>query len=79
VRFDEVKDVLIKLLTTWQVIAVTIVVILYFCLVSSVASGYRRIRVPRIVKKERKKPAQAKPEAAPEEENAEEDTGITEK
>jgi phage shock protein PspC (stress-responsive transcriptional regulator) len=79
VRFDEVKDIVIEMFTTWQVIAVSVVVILYFFLVSAVASGYRRIRLPGIVKKERKKAAQEKPEAASEDEDSGEDTAVAEK
>jgi heme/copper-type cytochrome/quinol oxidase subunit 2 len=45
-RFGEIKDLLFQLITTWQVIAVTVVVILYFFLVSYVAKLHRRARPP---------------------------------
>jgi heme/copper-type cytochrome/quinol oxidase subunit 2 len=60
-RFGEIKDMLFQLITTWQVIAATVAVILYFFLVSYVAKVYRRARPPNGSKKKRKNAA-AEPE-----------------
>jgi hypothetical protein len=78
-RFDEVMDMLLQLIATWQVIAVTVVVILYFSLVFYVAKLHRRARPPSVPKKKKKKaetvPA---PEAAEIEGDASRNAGIEE-
>ncbi|MDR3341326.1 MAG: hypothetical protein LBT14_00800 [Treponema sp.] len=43
---DELKNVLIKIITSWQVIVVTLVMILYFSLVSYVVRVHRRPNTP---------------------------------
>ena len=53
--FKEVRELLAQVITSWQVLVVTIVVILYFSLVSYVADLYRRPRSPRMPKSERPK------------------------
>jgi hypothetical protein len=58
-RFGEITDMLIQVITTWQVIAVTVVVILYFFLVSYVAKLYRRARSPGVSRTKRRKAASA--------------------
>jgi hypothetical protein len=58
-RFGEIKDMLIQVITTWQVIAASVVVILYFFLVSYVAKLYRRARSPGGSRKKRGKAASA--------------------
>ncbi|MDR2053271.1 MAG: hypothetical protein LBP80_07640 [Treponema sp.] len=63
-RFDEIKEMLIQVITTWQVIAVSIVVILYFFLVSYVAKVYRRARPPGASKKKKSKNAGSSAPAA---------------
>ncbi|MDR0654890.1 MAG: hypothetical protein LBG22_01120 [Treponema sp.] len=40
----ELRDMLLQVITSWQVLAVTVVVILYFFLVSYVGRNYRRPR-----------------------------------
>jgi flagellar biosynthesis/type III secretory pathway M-ring protein FliF/YscJ len=40
----ELKDMLLQVVTSWQVLAVTVAVILYFFLVSYVGRNYRRPR-----------------------------------
>jgi hypothetical protein len=54
----EVVGLLLQVVTSWQVIAVTIAIVLYMSLVSYVSSAYRR---PRAVSKN--KPKKQKPEA----------------
>ncbi|MDR1411844.1 MAG: hypothetical protein LBI91_06545 [Spirochaetaceae bacterium] len=56
-RFGEIKDMLIQVITTWQVIAVSVVVILYFFLVFYVARLRRSARPPRASRKKRIKAA----------------------
>jgi hypothetical protein len=76
-RFGEIKDMLIQVITTWQVIAVSVVVILYFFLVSRVAKVYRRARPPGGSRKKRKKAA-AEAEVVEVEGNAPQNEGIGE-
>jgi flagellar biosynthesis/type III secretory pathway M-ring protein FliF/YscJ len=40
----ELRDMLLQVITSWQVLAVTVAVILYFFLVSYVGRSYRRPR-----------------------------------
>ena len=76
-RFGEIKDMLIQVITTWQVIAVSVVVILYFFLVSYVAKVYRRARPSGGSKKKRGKAA-VQPEVVEVEGNAPQNEGIEE-
>jgi heme/copper-type cytochrome/quinol oxidase subunit 2 len=59
VHFNEVKDMLIQVITTWQVIAVTVVVILYLFLVFYVARLRGRARLPHVSHKRARKAAAA--------------------
>lgn len=44
---EEVRRLLIQVITSWQVLAVTVILIIYFCIVSYVARVYyRRPRRP---------------------------------
>ena len=52
----EFRDLIIKVITSWQVIVVTIVVLVYIFLVNSVSKSYTRSRKPA-----NPKPAKAKP------------------
>ena len=56
----EVFDLLLQVIKSWQVIAVTIAIVLYMSLVSYVARSYHRPRASR--SKPRKKKAEAGPE-----------------
>jgi Tfp pilus assembly protein PilO len=56
----EIRNLLIQVITSWQVIAVTIVIILYFFLVSYVAKVYHRR--PRKAKTSLSKKKEAKSE-----------------
>jgi hypothetical protein len=60
----EVLSLLIQVIKSWQVIAVTVAIILYISLVSYVARAYHR---PRAVSKIRPKKKQAAAAAGPEE------------
>lgn len=53
-RFGEIRDMLIQVITTWQVIAVSVAVILYFFLVSYVAKIRRHARPARRLPKRKK-------------------------
>jgi hypothetical protein len=56
---DELKALILKVLTSWQVIAVTVVIVLYFLLVFYVGRVYHRHRiapVPKIKKTKKKTP-----------------------
>ena len=46
--YKELRGLLAQVITSWQVIAVSVVIILYFFLVSYVADLYRRPRTPSI-------------------------------
>jgi flagellar biosynthesis/type III secretory pathway M-ring protein FliF/YscJ len=65
---EELKTLLLRVITSWQVIAVTVVLVLYFFLVSYVARLYHSPRSPL---RFAAKPKKVK-EAAPEPESAEE-------
>jgi hypothetical protein len=58
---NEIKELLIQVIGSWQVIAATVVVVLYFFLVSYVARLRHRRRTPRSVN-----PSKSKKNAAPE-------------
>lgn len=78
---EELFDLLIQVLKSWQVIAVTIAIILYMSLVSYVARAYRR---PRAVSKTRPRRKRAEIAAASPEEvtssgsNVNEELGLEE-
>ena len=64
---DEVKKMLVQVITSWQVLAVTGVLIVYIFIVNSVARLYRRRRpdIPPLPK-EKSQPLEAPPpQAAP--------------
>jgi ABC-type Na+ efflux pump permease subunit len=63
-RLGEIKDMLIQVITTWQVIAASVVVILYFFLVSYVAKVYSHARSPGVAKKKKRKNAGSSAPAA---------------
>jgi hypothetical protein len=52
---EQLMDVIIKVVASWQVIAVSIAIILYFLLVSYVGRTYRRRQIAAIVPKLKKK------------------------
>ena len=61
---NELKDLLVKVVTSWQVIVVTLVILIYMALVNHVSRSRYRRRNPTVVK-----PGKIKQEkAAPEEE-----------
>ncbi|MDR3145973.1 MAG: hypothetical protein LBU21_06825 [Treponema sp.] len=63
----EIRDMLIRVITSWQVIAASVVVILYFFLVSYVARlHHRRRRSPRNINTPKSKKAAPAQEAFPE-------------
>ena len=68
---DELKELLIKVLTSWQVIAATLVIIIYVALVNYVSrSRYRRrTPPPPPVKAAKTEKAKEKPEPEEDDEN----------
>jgi len=63
----EIRDLLLQVITSWQVLAVTVVIVIYFSLVSYVAKIYRhnRPRQPFSFKsKNKNKPDKAGPAIA---------------
>jgi hypothetical protein len=70
----ELKSLLIQVITSWQVIVVTVVIILYFSLVSYVAKLYRSPRSSSLFPSKPKKLKETAPAPEPgEEEGAEMD------
>jgi hypothetical protein len=67
VNFGQIKDMLIQVITSWQVIFITVVVILYLFLVSYVTKLYHKARMPKSSKKKSKKTASSGNEGAAEE------------
>ena len=65
---EEIKRLLVQVITSWQVLAVTVVIIIYIFLVNFVARTYhrpRRLSMPRIKKRKTSEaPASSAPEAA---------------
>ncbi|MDR3336694.1 MAG: hypothetical protein LBT16_05765 [Treponema sp.] len=61
------KDMLIQVITSWQVIFITVVVILYLFLVSYVAKLYHKARMPKSSGKKSRKKASSGIEGAAEE------------
>jgi hypothetical protein len=82
VALKEIAGLLIQLLSSWQVIAVTVVVFLYFYLVSYVARLYHRSSFSSMFaskpKKKKQKSAPAEPENAEGEESSDDDLGLEE-
>ena len=78
----ELIALLIKIISSWQVIAVTVVVFLYFYLVSYVARLYRRSNFSSMFSSRQKpkkhKAAPAEPEAETEGESSEDELGLEE-
>jgi hypothetical protein len=72
----ELRDMLLQVITSWQVLAVTIVVILYFFLVSYVGRNYRRPRHAAARPIPNTSHAGEPALAAPEEEEASEDDDL---
>jgi hypothetical protein len=62
--FAELRGLLIKIVTSWQVIVATVVVVLYFFLVFYVARLRYEIRSPAAPRSRRAKKAAAAPAAA---------------
>jgi flagellar biosynthesis/type III secretory pathway M-ring protein FliF/YscJ len=58
----ELRELLIRVITSWEVIAVTVVLILYFFLVFYVARLYHR---PRMSSRRAKKPKKSAPAPGP--------------
>jgi hypothetical protein len=52
---EQLKNLIFKVVVSWQVIAVSIIIILYFLLVSYVGRTHRRRRIVAIVPKSKKK------------------------
>jgi hypothetical protein len=67
----EMLKLIVKVVSSWQVIAVTIVLVLYFMLVSYVARLHHRSKAFSLVPKKKKK---QKPEKVPETEISEEES-----
>jgi Na+-transporting methylmalonyl-CoA/oxaloacetate decarboxylase gamma subunit len=67
---DELKSLLIQVITSWQVIGAAVVLVLYFSLVGYVAQFHRRLGVDK-PKPKPKKEKKEKTAAAEEEEDAE--------
>jgi hypothetical protein len=68
--FQELKDLIIQIVRSWEVIAVTIAVVLYVLLVSYVGRLYHRTRPslggrPKKAKAKAAKASKAAPETAP--------------
>ena len=76
-------ELLPQILTSWQVILVTVVLILYIKLVSLAAKGYRRPRLIKKlkskIKKTKPKPAAEGPEETKESVDSNEELGLEEK
>ncbi|MDR1277256.1 MAG: hypothetical protein LBK02_00735 [Treponema sp.] len=78
----ELIALLLRVITSWQVIVVTVVVFLYFFLVSYVAKLYRRspLRFSSPAKSKKQKPSPPEPKAAEfdNEENTDDELGLEE-
>jgi cell division protein FtsW (lipid II flippase) len=78
----ELMALLIQIITSWQVIAVTVVVFLYFFLVSYVAKVYRRSRASMFpsakTKRKKEKSAPAESDEAGTGESADDELGLEE-
>jgi len=83
---DELKELILKVISSWQVILMTIALILYVALVNYVGSARHTIKIPDLpipkipqkLKHEQPKPEQEK-ESSGEEENEEEEAGSKDK
>jgi len=75
---DEIKNMLIQVITSWQVIAVTVVLLIYVSLVKSVARlNSRKFRPPPMPKMKKAKAAPA-PAPAPAAHDDSDDIGLEE-
>ncbi|MDR2418619.1 MAG: hypothetical protein LBD79_06155 [Treponema sp.] len=70
---EELRDFLIRILTSWQVIAVVLVAILYIMLVSYVARFRKRVSGPSPVRKMPKLSKERKPAKTRNEDDKEDD------
>ena len=75
-------DIFKQIFTSWQVIAITLLVIAYLFLVSHVAKSYHKPRTSKKAKtnlfKKKAKPAAAEPEAAPSGSDSNDELGLEE-
>ena len=74
--FKELRALLVQVIISWQVLAVTIVVILYFYLVSYVADLNRRAKAPSIPKPPKMKRIRRKKQTENEEEIEDDSLGL---
>jgi hypothetical protein len=78
----ELIALLVEVISSWQVIVITIVIFLYFSLVSYVARLYRRPRFssmfPAKPKSEKQKASRAESESAEADESADDELGLEE-
>jgi len=63
---EEIRTMLVQVLTSWQVLAVTVLLVLYLSLVNYVARARRRISSKSSKLKRKKKAAKVKFNSAPE-------------
>ena len=75
---NEVKKMLLEVITSWQVITVTVVLIIYIFIVNSVARLYRRSRPREIPPIPKEKPEGSTGPSAPAP-SADDDLGLEEK
>ena len=77
---DELKEVIIQVLSSWQVIAMALVLIAYLVLVSFAARTYRRphFRVPAIIKARKERKARAPKGESEVETTGDDELGLTE-
>lgn len=68
---NELKSLLIQVITSWQVIAVSVALVLYFSLVFYVARFSNIIKIPTIPKPKPKPKREKKPEPKPAEHDGE--------
>ena len=72
------SDLLIDVIMSWQVIAVTIAIVIYLSLVFYVAKAYRRPRVKSVKVRMKKYQPAAGPEETGEGENSNDELGLEE-
>ena len=58
----DVVDLLLKVITSWQVIAVTLAILIYIAIVNNAAKSYKSPRTAKAVKEPKKKETQAAPQ-----------------
>ena len=74
-EFDELLRIFLRVMSSWQVIAVTVAIVLYISLITYVARLRRRAQVgPVGFKSKKKKPVKQAPAASPDDELGLEDT-----